>query len=93
MAPDAPVWRAPRHLLHAVPVRRSEFWVLAEDVLGVARARTVVTDLVLTDLGDRTGGRALEDGVDPGAVWTALCDALDIPPARRYAALDRPRRT
>jgi hypothetical protein len=73
-------------------VRRSEFWVVADDVLGAARARTLVADLVLDALGDRTAERAMEDGVDPGAVWTALCDALDVPPTRRFTALDERRR-
>lgn len=72
-------------------MRRSEFWVLADDVLGASRARTLVADLVLGDLGHRTGERALDDGEDPGAVWAALCEALDVPPARRYAALDQRR--
>ena len=49
-------------------------------------------DLVLGELGDRTAERALDDGEEPGAVWTALCDAVDVPPARRFAALDQRRR-
>lgn len=73
-------------------MRRSEFWVVAEDVLGAARARSLVADLVLGDLGDRTAQRALDDGVEPGAVWTALCDALDVPATRRFTALDERRR-
>ena len=77
---------------HPGGVRRSEFWVVAEDVLGAARARSLVADLVLSDLGDRTAQRALEDGVEPGGVWTALCDALDVPAGRRFTALDERRR-
>lgn len=73
-------------------MRRSEFWVVADDVLGPARARTLVADLVLGALQDRTAERALEDGVEPGAVWTALCDALDVPASQRFAALDQRRR-
>ncbi len=73
-------------------MRRSEFWVVADDVLGAVRARSLVADLVLGELGDRTAQRALEDGVEPGAVWTALCDALDVPPTRRFTALDERRR-
>ncbi len=72
-------------------MRRSEFWVVADDVLGAVRARSLVADLVLGELGDRTAQRALEDGVEPGAVWTALCDALDVPPTRRLTALDERR--
>lgn len=73
-------------------MRISEFWAVADDVLGSARARSLVADLVLGELGDRTAQRALEEGVAPGAVWTALCDALEVPAARRSTALDRRRR-
>ena len=73
-------------------MRRSEFALLAESVLGRRRAASVVDDLVLDALGDRTAAAAIEDGVDPGAAWVALCDALDVPQARRFAALDQQRR-
>ncbi|MGW6229050.1 DUF3046 domain-containing protein, partial [Cellulosimicrobium cellulans] len=39
---------------------------------------------VLSALGDRTAAQALEDGVEPRVVWHALCDALDVPDARRW---------
>lgn len=77
---------------HPERVRRSDFWVLADDVLGAVAGRSLVADLVLGDLGDRTAAAALEDGVEPGTVWTALCDALDVAPGRRYSALDQRRR-
>lgn len=73
-------------------MRRSEFAVLAESVLGRRRAASVIGDLVLDALGDRTAAAAIEDGVDPGAAWVALCDALDIAPSLRFAALDEQRR-
>lgn len=74
-------------------MRRSEFVLLADSVLGRRRAASVVDDLVLDALEDRTAAAAIEDGVDPGAAWVALCDALEVPEARRWAALDAPRRT
>ena len=73
-------------------MRLSEFTVLAEAVLGRRRAASVVHDLVLDALGDRTAAAAIEDGVDPGTAWVALCDALDVPQRQRWAALDQPRR-
>ena len=77
---------------HPGGVRRSEFVLLAESVLGRRRAASVVDDLVLDALGDRTAAAAIEHGVDPGTAWVALCDALDVAPARRFAALDEQRR-
>ena len=41
-------------------------------------------DLVLGALGGRTADEALAAGVDAGAVWLALCEAGDVPPARRH---------
>lgn len=73
-------------------MRRSEFTVLSDDVLGRSRAESVVADLVLSALGDRTAASAMDDGVDPGAAWTALCDALDVPERQRWSALDEERR-
>lgn len=51
---------------------------------GLAHGRTLVRDHVLFELGNRTAQQALDDGEEPRAVWAALCDALDVPPARRW---------
>jgi hypothetical protein len=61
----------------------SDFWALLDSVFGPAYARTLAKQLVLTDLGDRTAARALDDGVPPRDVWHALCDAMEVPLSER----------
>jgi len=70
-------------------VRYSEFWELVEDVLGSAHGRELVTTLVVGALDNRTPQAALDDGVEPRAVWHAMCDELDIPEPRRWGADSR----
>ncbi|MBD3943690.1 DUF3046 domain-containing protein [Microbacterium sp. NEAU-LLC] len=64
-------------------MRRSEFHRAVHDEFG-ARADSVVTDLILADIGGRTAADALAAGVDPRLVWLALCAELDVPVERRY---------
>ena len=64
-------------------MRRSEFDRAVADEFG-ARAGTVVTDLVLSQFGDRSATEALAAGAPPREVWLALCAELDVPPTRRY---------
>jgi hypothetical protein len=64
-------------------VRVSEFWSLAEQEFGRVHARSLAADLALPALGDRTADRALAEGEEPRQVWLAMCDALDVPVARR----------
>ncbi|EYR63352.1 hypothetical protein N866_01255 [Actinotalea ferrariae CF5-4] len=71
-------------------MRYSEFRDLVDDVLGPV-GPTLVRDQVLGPLGERTAQEALDDGVEPRAVWRALCDAMDVPEALRWGH-DRPRR-
>lgn len=65
-------------------MRRSEFTELADHVFGPALARTYARDLVLEDVGGLTAEQAIERGVAVRAVWTALCDALDVPESARW---------
>ncbi|OLT46804.1 DUF3046 domain-containing protein [Cellulosimicrobium sp. CUA-896] len=65
-------------------MRYREFWELVDEVFGDAYGRTLARDQVLTELGDRTAARAIDDGVEPRVVWHALCDALDVPDAQRW---------
>ena len=67
-------------------MRYREFWALVEEVFGEAYGRTLAADQVVGALGDRTAAQAIEDGVEPRSVWHALCDALDVPEARRWGA-------
>lgn len=64
-------------------VRLTLFRELMEDEFGVARAAAVSRDHVLSALGGRTAEEAIEAGITPRAVWDAICDAYDVPPARR----------
>lgn len=65
-------------------MRYREFSDLVDEVFGEALGRAYVREQVLSALGDRTAAEALEDGVEPRVVWHALCDALDVPEARRW---------
>jgi len=66
-------------------VRRSEFERAVEDEFG-GRSAFLLSDLVLTEVGERTATQALADGVPPREVWLALCVAMDVPEDRRYGA-------
>ena len=64
-------------------VRLTQFRELMVDEFGAARAAAVSRDHVLADLGGRTVEEALEAGIDPRKVWLAVCEAYEVPPARR----------
>jgi hypothetical protein len=72
-------------------VRISEFRTLTHEEFGRALAETLVADLVLAPL-DATAQQALDAGVEPREVWLALCDAMEVPPERRFGR-DRRRRS
>lgn len=48
-----------------------------------AYAATLGRDHVLSALGERTPVAALEAGIPPAQVWTAICDDLHIPEGQR----------
>lgn len=64
-------------------MRRSEFDRAVADEFG-PQAGTLVIDLVLSRLGDRTAAEALQAGMPPREVWLALCAETDVPMERRY---------
>jgi hypothetical protein len=64
-------------------VRLTQFRELMTDEFGAARSAAVSRDHVLADLGGRTVEQALDAGIDPRQVWRAVCEAYDVPPARR----------
>lgn len=64
-------------------VRLTYFRELMEDEFGAARASSVARDHVFAQLGDRTVEQALDHGIEPREVWHAVCDAYDVPAARR----------
>jgi hypothetical protein len=64
-------------------VRLTYFRELMESEFGVARAGAVARDHVFSELGGRTVEEALEAGIDAREVWLAVCNAYDVPSARR----------
>ncbi len=64
-------------------MRRSEFFRAVETEFQ-ARASSLVNDLVLGVLGNRTSVEALADGVPPREIWLALCAEMDVPENRRH---------
>lgn len=64
-------------------MRLTYFRELMEGEFGAARAAAVSRDHVFAELGGRTVEEALEAGIGPREVWRAVCDAYDVPPARR----------
>jgi len=61
-----------------------------DEVFCAGYARTLASDQVLGALADRTAVQALADGLEPRAVWRAMCDAMEIPEQRRCGS-DQPR--
>lgn len=64
-------------------MRRSEFDRAVRDEFG-PQAGTLIVDLVLSRVGDRTAVQALEAGIPAREVWLALCAETDVPLERRY---------
>jgi hypothetical protein len=65
-------------------VRESQFWELVDGEFGRTQGRVQVRELVLFQLGNRTAEQAMAEGEPVREVWLALCDALDVPVARRW---------
>lgn len=65
-------------------MRLSEFWNAVTFEFGDAYGRVLVSDLVLTQLGDKTAAQALEAGTPARDVWLALCQASDVPRSRWF---------
>lgn len=65
-------------------MKLSEFQIAVDEEFGPGYGSVVVNDLVLAPVGGRTAREALVAGVSPREVWLALCEATDVPPARRH---------
>ncbi|WP_309072175.1 DUF3046 domain-containing protein [Arthrobacter sp.] len=72
-------------------MRTSDFWRLMDDEFGSAYSRTLAQTLHLSGLGDRTPAEALGAGIDPRAVWIAVCEMQDVPEYRRLGRDVKPR--
>ncbi|MCT1477004.1 DUF3046 domain-containing protein [Microbacterium sp. p3-SID336] len=64
-------------------MRRSEF-LRAVEAEFQARGTSLVNDLVLASVGNRTALEALAAGVPPREIWLALCEEMDVPDSRRH---------
>jgi DUF3046 family protein len=73
-------------------VRLSQFWQLMDDEFGAGYARVLADRQALAGVGGRTASDALSAGVSPRAVWLAMCDVMDVPPARRLGMDHPPKR-
>jgi len=67
-------------------VTRSEFFRAVDDEFGPIQGRSLLRDLVVGELEDRTATTALMDGVSPKVVWFALCAAMQVPTHRWHGA-------
>lgn len=65
-------------------MRQSEFQRAVADEFGAAYGASLVKDLVLGRLGDRTAAQALVAGVPPREIWLELCRETGVPEARRH---------
>jgi len=64
-------------------VRLTVFWDKMRTQFGEAYATSVAKDYVLAGLGSRTVDQALAEGIEPKAVWRAVCEAFEIPERAR----------
>ena len=71
-------------------MRVSEFWNLMNGEFGQAYAAALSKSLVLAALDDCTVLEAVEQGQDLRRVWHAVCDAMDVPAARRWGVEPSP---
>jgi hypothetical protein len=72
-------------------VRLSEFQTLMADEFGPEYAAVLLRDLVLTDLGDLTGQKALEAGLEPKEIWREICKSQNVPKDRWHGLNKKPR--
>lgn len=60
-------------------MRLGEFWQRMTAHFGRAYVDSVARDHVMSQLGGRTIAEAIEDGMDPKAVWRVVCECFDVP--------------
>jgi len=64
-------------------MRITVFRNLMAKEFGDVRADMLARDHVFSSLGGRTVDQALEAGLEPKAIWRAVCDAFEVPAERR----------
>jgi hypothetical protein len=65
-------------------VRRTVFWQRMNARFGAAYADSVARDLVIAALGGRTILGALDAGIEPGEIWRAVCETVEVPVRERH---------
>lgn len=65
-------------------MRASEFQRAVADEFGPVYGASLVKDLVIGALGDRTSAEALAAGEPPKRVWLELCREAGVPEERRH---------
>ncbi len=73
-------------------MRESHFWTLLQDEFGSANAGVIASSLELPGL-KATAQDAIDQGVDPRTVWSAVCDLHGIPLHHRLGKDVEPRDT
>ena len=69
---------------YAREVRLTTFWERMERRFGAAYAASVARDIVVAALGGRTAQEAIDAGTPPQEVWTAVCEAVEVPLSERH---------
>lgn len=64
-------------------MKHTEFWARLEHVLGRTYARSWASQVVMSELGNRTPEEALHAGIPPKQVWAAVWRNLELPPSER----------
>jgi len=67
-------------------VTRSEFFLAVAHEFGEIQGRSLLRDLVIDALDDRSALEALDAGVMPKKVWFELCAAMQVPENRWHGA-------
>jgi hypothetical protein len=63
------------------------------DEFGQEQTNYLLQDLVLGELSDRTGNKALADGEDPREIWLAICRVSGVPKARWHGQTKKNKKT
>lgn len=64
-------------------MRQSQFRELMEGEFGPVRAASLARDHVFAELDGQTVEQAVESGVELRRIWRAVCEAYEVPQARR----------
>ena len=64
-------------------MRHTEFWDRLDHALGPAWSRSWAELFVIGELGSRTAVEALDAGVAPKQVWSAVWRTLELPESER----------